>query len=62
MGKRTNSRRTRPKRRSDGTRRVFWFNLLLIFVLAALLILGQWDFLLAGVLLLLVINGLLGRQ
>jgi len=36
--------------------------MLMVFGLIVLLVLGQWDFLLAGVLLLFVLNGLLGRQ
>jgi len=35
--------------------------MLIVFVLVVLLVMGQWDFLLAGVLLFFVLNGLLGR-
>ena len=62
MAKRSGSRRSGSKRQSDGTRYIFWVNMLIVFGLIVLLVLGQWDFLLAGVLLFFVLNGLLGRQ
>jgi len=36
--------------------------MLMVFGLIVLLVLGQWDFLLAGVLIFFVLNGLLGRK
>ena len=62
MAKRGGSRRSGSKRQPEGTRYIFWLNMLIIFGLIVVLVLGQWDFLLAGVLLLLVLNGVLGRQ
>lgn len=62
MAKRSGSRRSKLKRQSEGTRYIFWLNMLMVFGLIVLLVLGQWDFLLAGVLLLFVLNGLLGRR
>ena len=40
---------------------IFWLNMLLVVVLLVLMILGQWDFVLAGLLVLLVLNGVLAR-
>ena len=62
MAKRSSSRGSGPKRQPDGTRYIFWLNMLMIFVFIILLVLGQWDFLLAGVLLFFVLNGVLGRR
>lgn len=62
MARRRSSQKSRPKRQSGGTRYIFWLNMLLVFVLIVLLVLGQWDFLLAGVLLFFVLNGLLAQQ
>lgn len=59
MSKRGGARQNKPK--NDGTRYLFWVNMLLVFILIAFLILGQWDFLLAGVLVFFVLNGLLPR-
>lgn len=61
MTRRKSSRKSRAKGQSDGTRYIFWVNMLIVFVLVVLLVMGQWDFLLAGVLLFFVLNGLLGR-
>jgi len=55
------AKRRGSRSRRDGTRYIFWVNMLLVFVLIALLVLGQWDFLLAGVLIFFVLNGLLAR-
>ena len=62
MAKRTGSRKSKPKRGSDGTRLIFWLNMLMAFALVVLLVLGQWDFLLAGALVFLVLNGLFARS
>jgi hypothetical protein len=35
--------------------------MLIVFVLVVLLVMGQWDFLLAGILVALVLNGVLSR-
>ncbi|MEA3346076.1 MAG: hypothetical protein U9Q78_07545 [Chloroflexota bacterium] len=51
----------RSGRRSDGTRFIFWLNMLIIFAFIVLLVMGQWDFLLAGVLIFVVLNGLFAR-
>ncbi len=61
MAKRGSARKGRRKSRQDGTRYIFWVNMLVVFGLIILLVMGQWDFLLAGVLLLILLNGLLGR-
>jgi len=60
--KRRSPRKSTSKRRGDGTRYIFWLNMLLVLGLIVLLALGQWDFLLAGVLLFFVLNGVLGRK
>lgn len=62
MTKRRSPRKSTSKRRGDGTRYIFWLNMLLVLGLIVLLALGQWDFLLAGVLLFFVLNGVLGRK
>jgi len=62
VAKRSGSRESGSKRQPEGTRYIFWLNMLIIFGLVILLVLRQWDFLLAGVLLFFVLNGLLGRR
>lgn len=61
MAKRRSPWKGGRKPRRDGTRYIFWVNMLVVFGLVILLVMGQWDFLLAGVLLLILLNGLLGR-
>ena len=62
MARRGSSGNRRSGGRSDGTRYIFWLNMLIVFGLVVLLVMGQWDFLLAGVLAFFLLNGLLGRM
>jgi hypothetical protein len=62
VAKRRSPTKKTPARGSDGTRYIFWLNMLMVFALVVLLVLGQWDFLLAGVLVFFVLNGLLGGK
>jgi hypothetical protein len=59
--KRRGAEAGKPAKRSDGTRLIFWLNLLVVLVLIVLLALGQWDFLLAGVIAFLLLNGVFAR-
>jgi hypothetical protein len=61
VAKRRGSGTGKPGKRSDGTRLIFWLNLLVVSVLIVLLALGQWDFLLAGVIAFLLLNGVFAR-
>lgn len=61
MARRRSSGNRRSGGRADGTRYIFWLNMLIVFGLVVLLAMGQWDFLLAGVLAFFLLNGLLGR-
>ena len=60
--RRSSSKKKTPARGPDGTRYIFWLNMLMVFALVVLLVMGQWDFLLAAVLVFFVLNGLLGGK
>lgn len=62
MARRGSSRKGESGGRSDGTRYIFWLNMLIVFGLVVLLAMGQWDFLLAGVLAFFLLNGVLARR
>jgi hypothetical protein len=40
----------------DGTRIIFWIDLAILFVLCALILTGQWDFVIALFLALVILN------
>ncbi|NLV73803.1 MAG: hypothetical protein GXY52_03840 [Chloroflexi bacterium] len=41
---------------NDGTRRIFWLDILLVLLMAALAITGQWDWVLAALIGTLMLN------